>query len=143
MSFRDRQRSSVYDWERIHVAPKDLNIVPFNSIQLIVNWIWEQEGLKYPPIVEEMPKQKHALGDALRTKVRFRETTYTWIILHELSHAMTSTVEDVSNGHGALFMGVYIQLLSRYLKLPFGELANSAEANGLRVKLDAKPVFLE
>jgi len=143
----DRQRSAVYQWENIHVAPHDTTIIPFDNIKAIVDWLWQQEGLKFPPLVEPMPKQKHALGDATRTIIRFKPTSYTWIVLHEVSHSMTASATidhrySIGNKHGSLFMGVYIQLLSRYLKLPFGALAASAEANGLHFKLDARPIFL-
>jgi hypothetical protein len=140
---RDSQRQKVYDWERSNVAPHDVNYIPLAQVQSIIDYVWAAEGLLYPPRAELLPKQiKKAAGDATRTCVRFRESTNTWIVLHELSHSMTSTVDNVSNQHGALFMGIYIQLLTRYLKLPFGELMESAEAAGLKVKADAKPVFL-
>jgi hypothetical protein len=139
---RDSQRSSVYDWESTHIAPHDKNLIPFDQIKLIVDWIWAEEGLKYPPLVEIMPKQKHASGDATRTCVRFQPQTYTWIILHELSHSMTANCEGENNGHGALFLGVYMQMASKYLHIPYSELMNSAMAVGLRVKMDARPVFL-
>jgi len=34
-----------------------------------------------------------------------------WCLLHELAHAMTSHVDGRSDGHGPLFMGVYVNLL--------------------------------
>lgn len=141
----DSQRLRVYEWENVYVAPHDKTVVPFNHIQNIVDWVWDQEGLLYPPRVEPLPKQNtRNLGDATRTKVRFqtKASIYTWVILHELAHSMTSTVEEDNNGHGSLYMGVYIQLLSRYLKLSYGQLADSAKANGLHIRLDARPVFI-
>jgi hypothetical protein len=150
-TIRDSQRSKVYAWEQVHVAPHDQRVVPFDWIKSIVDYVWEKEGLKHPPLVEPMPVQKHALGDASRTTVRFVKETRTWIILHELAHSMSSTVENVeinqrfegkTNVHGAIFMGIYIQLLTRYLNLNFGSLVSSAEAMGLRVDPLARPVFL-
>ena len=146
---RDHQRSKCYAWERIHVEPYDCTPVPFDNIKAIVDYVWENEGLLHPPCVEPMPKQKHAAGDASRTTVRFESVTRTWIILHELGHSMSSTVgeteifaEGLSNQHGAIFLGIYIQLLGRYLKMDVSALAHSAEAARLKVKLDARPVFL-
>ena len=139
---RDSQKSSVYAWENTIVAPHDQNLVHFDSIQSVINWIWQQEGLQYPPLIEKMPKQKHASGDASRICLRFQEQTYTWIILHELAHAMTSNIDDLSNHHGSLFMGIYIQLLIRYLHLPYQEIVDSALSRGLKIKLDARPVFI-
>lgn len=141
-NLRDFQRSAVYAWETEFVSPRDTTPVEFANIQPIVNWIWQSEGLKYPPFVERLPKQKRKAGDATRTCVRFQEKTYTWIILHELAHALSSNVDDETNMHGALFLGLFIQLLSRYLHIPISELAASAESKGLKFKLDARPAFL-
>ena len=146
---RDHQRSKVYKWERTHIAPYDHTPVPYENIKAIVDYVWANEGLLYPPCVEPMPKQKHALGDATRTTVRFVPTTYSWVILHELSHALSSNIQEteilaegLSNQHGAIFMGIYVNLLSKYLHLDVQELIQSAEAIGLRVNPFAKPVFL-
>ena len=139
---RDRQKSKVYAWEDKYIAPFDKSNVPFDNIDGIVKYIWEQEGLKYPPEVKKIDVRKHALGTGCRTAVRFQENTPTWLILHELAHAMTSTVYNESNRHGALFLGIYIQLASRYLKLDFTALVDSAIACGLRVDAEARPVFL-
>ena len=139
----DSQKSRVYAWERNVVAPFDkAPIHSFELIEKIVKYVWEREGLKYPPLVKEMPKQKHASGDGERTCVRFQLPTFNWIILHEVSHAMGGDIGGRNNQHGAIFMGLYIQLLSRYLKMDFQKLAASAEGCGLHVKLDARPVFL-
>ena len=139
---RDRQRSAVYAWERKRVSPHDRSVVPFNQIEFVVHYIWEQEGLSYPPLVKPLPKQAHNAGDATRTVVRFSKRVPTWMILHELAHAMTSTVDGRSNEHGALFMGVFCKLLHKYLKMDFDELVMSAELAGLKVQPAATPVFL-
>jgi hypothetical protein len=55
---------------------------------------------------------------------------------------MSSNLEGESNGHGAIFMGIYIQLISRYMKLSYTRLVDSAFEYGLRVRIDARPVFL-
>jgi hypothetical protein len=139
----DRQRQRVYNWENLNIAPKDRTPVRFENIKHIVDFVWSSQGLEYPPQVILIPKQNHNCGDATRTTVRFREETQTWIILHELSHSMSSLCDDRSNQHGALFMGLYCQLLSKYLNMDFAELIKSATDFGLRVKPDAKPAFLE
>jgi hypothetical protein len=140
---RDSQRSAVYSWENLNVAPHDRTVVPFAQIEAIVRYVWEREGLEYPPQVLPLPRQKHKGGDATRTTVRFGKSTYTWIILHELAHSMTSTVDSRSNVHGALFMGIYCKLLTRYLNIDLDMLMKTAEAANLQVQLEAIPVFLE
>jgi len=137
---RDLQQSAVYAWEQRNIKPHDKSSVPFDQIQSIVNYVWQGEGLQYPPLVEPLPKQvKRHSADALRTVVRFGETTPTWIILHELSHSMTSLHDGYSNHHGALFLGVYIKLAAKYLRLDLETLFASAEAAGLEVSRTAIP----
>jgi hypothetical protein len=139
---RDLQRSKVYAWERKNIAPHDLTPVAFHNVKAIVDYVWKSEGLLYPPLVESMPKQnKTAAGDAFRYRVRFTETTHTWIILHELAHSMTSDIDGNSNQHGSLFMSVYISLVSRYLKIPYATLRDTAAEAGLVVAEAARPVF--
>jgi hypothetical protein len=140
---RDLQKSKVYKWEQQFVALRDTNPVPFKNIQSIVDYIWKREGLNFPPTVEPLPKQKHAGGDATRLIVRFPEKTFSWVVLHELAHSMTATFDNKSNGHGSLYMGIYIQLLSRYLGLKYSDLVWSAQDAGLKVELNAKPVFID
>jgi hypothetical protein len=140
---RDQQRQAVYDWEVQNVAPYDRTVVPFAQIESIVHHIWAAEGLEYPPLVVPLPANAKIAGKGDRTMVHFPTQTYTWIILHELSHSMTGVCDGRTNKHGSLFMGILCQLLNRYLNLPILILAESAEKAGLRVKLDAKPSFLE
>lgn len=137
----DRQKSKVYRWEDVVVSPHDTMAIFFHQVEAIVNYIWEREGLQYPPMVAPISKKSRHVGYGSRLKVQFQPITYTWIVLHELSHSLTSTCDGRSNRHGALYMGIYIQLLHRYLHLDFAELVKSAEAYGLKVKPDAKPVF--
>ncbi len=141
---RDFQKSKVYAWEDKVIAPKDKTFVPFNQIESIVNYIWKMEGLKYPPQVKELAKQnKNVCARGCRSAVYFPEKgTYTWILLHECSHALSSNMESETNLHGSLFLGLYLQLLGRYLKLDVVELAHSADKEGLKFDLLARPVFI-
>jgi hypothetical protein len=140
----DRQKSKTYRWEVSVVAPHDITPVPFDQIEMIVKHVWEQEGLEYPPLVKRLNKKcRKGSACAKRTKLKFHSETYTWIILHEMAHAMTMLSSGESNGHGSLFMGIFCQLLSRYLGFNFVDLVKTAQDAGLRVKPDASPVFLE
>ena len=140
---RDLQRQRVYDWENTNIAHHDRTRIPFEQIKIIVDYVWANEGLQFPPMVVPIPTQNHNEGDSTRIIVRFKETTYTWIILHELAHALSAQADGRNNAHGALFMGLYCQLLSKYLKMDFDTLVKSARDFGLRVKADAIPVFLD
>ncbi len=144
MTARDRQRSRVYAWEDRVVAPHDPSTVAYALAQGMVDAIWSEMGLRYPPLVEPMPTQARCrIADANRLRIRVPARVPSWCLLHELAHAMTTTAEGESDGHGAAFVGVYVQLLSRYLRLDGDGLRRSLLAEGVAVRHDARPVFCD
>ena len=46
----DPQRRRVYAWEDRAVAPHDVALVPFVRLQSLVDHVWMQEGLFWPPL---------------------------------------------------------------------------------------------
>ena len=114
---RDYQKSRVYKWEDTHVDPLDKSRVEFKNIQAIVDYIWGELGLLFPPKVKAISPQSNYLGYATRLNVKFHEnkTTPTWIIIHELAHSLTSTVDGDSDRHGPNFVGVYMKLLDKFI----------------------------
>jgi hypothetical protein len=139
----DKQCKKAYKWENINIRPFDTNNVPFNQVKPIVDFVWKNEGLFHPPTVELLPSQcTRKAGCANRLVVRLKPTTYNWIILHELAHSMTSDFEGNSNWHGSLWMGVYIHLVSVYLKLDYDKLKKSAKDFGLAVSDSRKAIFV-
>ncbi|WP_158746153.1 hypothetical protein [Acidisphaera sp. L21] len=138
----DRQRNRVYAWEDRVVAPHDPTVVPFGAGQGMVNAIWAEMGLLYPPRVEPLPAQARCrIADANRLRIRLPRSTPSWCVLHELAHAMTTTQDGVSDGHGADFVGVYVQLLRTYLRLDGAELQASLAQAGVKVRMEARAVF--
>ena len=123
---RDHQRSKVYAWEEHFVAPRDPSSIVFAQAQGVVDAIWAEMGLRFPPKVERLPRQaRSTLADATRLSIRLNESNPSWYLLHELAHAMTSTHDGRSDGHGPVFMGLYAQLLIRYLRVPTDALLKS------------------
>jgi hypothetical protein len=144
MAARDHQRARVYAWEDRVVAPLDPTTLPFAAGRGLVNAIWVEMGLHFPPAVERMPAQATTrLADASRITIRLPAHTPSWCILHELAHAMTTTHDGVSDGHGAVFMGMYVRLLVRYMRLDGAWLRTSLDAAGIAVDSNARPVFLD
>src|ERR1700738_1145919 len=144
MAARDHQRARVYAWEDRVVAPLDPTTLPFAAAQGLVNAIWAEMGLHFPPAVERMPAQATTrLADASRLAIRLPAHTPSWCVLHELAHAMTTTHDGVSDGHGAVFMGMYVRLLVRYMRLDGEWLRTSLDAAGIAVDSDARPVFVD
>jgi hypothetical protein len=141
---RDHQRGRVYAWEDRVVAPRDPGRVPFAAAQGMVDAIWAEQGLRHPPKVEALPPQaRRCLADATRLAIRLPKAFPSWLLLHEIAHAMSATHDGDSDGHGAIFMGLYAQLLQRYLRLPEAELFPSLAAAGIAVDPAARPVFLD
>ncbi len=141
---RDGQRARVYAWEDAHVAPHDPTLVDFAAAQGMVDAIWADMGLRYPPRVERLPPHSSAtLARGSRLVLGLPDRTPSWCLLHELAHAMSMTHDDQGDGHGPVFMGLYLRLLERYLRLPAAALCPSLDAAGIRVAADARPVFVD
>ena len=144
MAGRDGQRARVYAWEDRVVGPRDPTTLPFAAAQGLVNAIWAEMGLRFPPAVERMPAQATTrLADASRLAIRLPAQTPSWCVLHELAHAMTTTHDGVSDGHGPVFMGMYVRLLVRYLRMDEAGLLASLREAGIAVDSSARPVFLD
>jgi len=141
---RDRQRSKVYAWEERVVAPYDASTIVRSQAQGMVDAIWTEMGLRFPPKVEPLPHQaRTTMADANRLTIRLADTCPSWWLLHEIAHAMSSSHDGRSDGHGAKFMGLYIQLLTRYLRLPTDALLTSAHVAGIDIDHQAVAVFLD
>jgi hypothetical protein len=110
----------------------------------MVDAIWADMGLRYPPAVERLPAQATAtIASATRLSLRLREQTPSWCMLHEVAHAMSATHEGQCDGHGPVFMGLYLQLLVRYLQLDKAQLLQSLQDAGITVLAEASPVFVD
>jgi hypothetical protein len=141
---RDHQRSKVYAWEERFVAPCDPSSIGFAQTQGMVNAIWAEMGLRFPPNVEPLPRQaRSTVADANRLSIRLADASPSWWLLHELAHAMTSTYDGRSGGHGPTFMGLYAQLLTRYLRVPTDAILASLRAADIAVDMLAEPVFID
>jgi hypothetical protein len=140
----DRQRSRVYQWEDQEVAPRDLTLLSFGILQPMVDAIWLELELKYPPRVERLPPRfSRRLADASRLSIRVAAEIPSWVLLHELAHVLSSTADGKTDGHGAIFMGLYAQLLARYLRWPPVELFASIEKARLGYERAARPLFAD
>ena len=141
---RDYQRSRVYAWENRVVAPHDRSIIRFAQAQAMVDAIWRETGLRFPPKIEPLPAQtRSVIGRASRLVIGLGETTPSWCLLHELAHAMSMTAEGDGDGHGPDFIGLYVGLLARYLRMPADELFRSLAAAGIDAAPSAVAAFLD
>jgi hypothetical protein len=132
----------VYAWENRVVAPRDPTTISFPEAQRMADAIWADMGLRYPPRVEPLPAQATAtIATATRLSLQLPAQTPSWCLLHELAHAMSGTHDGQSDGHGPIFMGLYVQLLVRYLRLDQAEVLRSLRDAGISVVPGAVPVF--
>jgi len=140
---RDFQRNRVYDWENRVIAPHDSSFISFSDAQAMVNAIWSEIGLQYPPKVEPLPaRAKATVASASRLSIFLPARTPSWCLLHEIAHALTSAMDGQSDGHCGLFMGIYVQLLGRYMRLDTVLLVRSLRSENIQVLPDASPIFL-
>ena len=134
----------MYAWENRAVAPCDPTTLPFAAAQAVVDAIWSDMGLRYPPAVGRLSPQASAtIARADRLSILLADRTPSWCVLHELAHAMTSTHDGRSDGHGPKFVGIYAQLLMRYLRVAADALITSLHAAGIDLDMQAKPVFID
>jgi hypothetical protein len=145
----DRQRSRLYAWEDRVVAPHDPTRIARAAAQGMVAAIWAEplwqgHGLRFPPKVAALPANARArVADASRLTIRLRPLTPSWCLLHEIAHAMTANHDGASDGHGACFVGVYLRLLTHYLRLPEPALLASLAEAGIAVDREAMPWVLQ
>jgi hypothetical protein len=143
MSRGDAAARRLYLWEDAEVAPRDLSRVPFAQLQALVDHVWVAEGLCFPPRMRPLPRQARAtVARATRLAIEAPAELPSWVLLHELAHCMTSTVEGENDGHGPRFVGLYLQLLVRHARMPEAALAVSLRAAGIPFNPAARPVFL-
>jgi hypothetical protein len=110
----------------------------------MVDAIWSDMGLRYPPAVGRLSRRATAtIASANRLSLCLPEQTPAWCLLHEIAHAMSTTDDGRSDGHGAIFVGLYVRLLVRYLRLDETCLLASLRDAGISIARDARPVFLD
>ena len=144
MAERDSQRARVYVWEEQFVAPRDQTSIMFAQAQGMVDAIWADMGLRFPPKVERLPRQARCtVADDTRLSIRLPQSSPSWCLLHELAHAMSSTHDGQSVGHSPVFMGLYAQMIVRYLHVPIERLAQSLASAGIKAELTARPIFTD
>lgn len=138
----DFQKSKCYSWEDLHVHKRDSSHVPFEHAQGLVNYVWAEEGLRFPPRISALPPQaSRVVADASRLEIRINpKGVKTTILLHEISHSLTSTHEGESAAHGERFVGVFMMLLSKYAGFSLPELMYTAKSAGVAFNFKGKVI---
>ncbi len=132
MSRADPAARRLYAWEDAVVAPRDLGLVPFARLQALVDHVWAAEGLRWPPRVRPLPRQaRRTVARATRTAIEAPPELPSWVLLHEVAHAMTSDVEGRNAGHGPAFVAAYLGLLERHARMDRALLETTLRAAGI------------
>jgi hypothetical protein len=133
----------LYAWENRVVAPLDRSVVPFERMQAIVDHVWAAEGLKWPPRVRPRRATRATLATGSRLAIEAPASLPSWVLLHEVAHALTSTAEGAGDGHGPDFVGIYVRLLVRHGRLDLAMLEATLAEDGIRWNPDARPAFID
>lgn len=118
MSRHDRAARRLYAWEDAVIAPRDRSLVPFARLQALVDHVWAAEGRRWPPRVRPLPKQaRRTVARASRTAIEAPPELPSWVLLHEIAHALTAEVDGSHAGHGPDFVATYLRLLVHHARL--------------------------
>jgi hypothetical protein len=140
MSRADSAARKLYAWEDAVVAPRDRSRVPFARLQSLVDHVWTAEGLRWPPRVRPLPRQaRGTVARATRTAIEAPPELPSWVLLHEVAHALTSDVDGSHAGHGPDFVGLYLRLLVRHVRLDRALLEATLAEAGIAWTRDARP----
>lgn len=137
----NRQARAVYAWEDRVVAPRDASRVPFARMQALVDHVWASEGLRWPPRVRPKRPSRTTLATGSRLAIEAPAELPSWVLLHEIAHAMTDPDDGTPGNHGADFLGVYVGLLVRHARMDPGLLAESLAEAGLAWNPAARPLL--
>ena len=145
--YKDPQLDDVISWHYRELDKMDTSTAEFSQAQSLINYIWGNEGLEYPPrIVPIANNTINAVAHANRFTIAIRENIKTIDLLHELAHSMTMDFDHtVPDGgfHGRDFVGMMMKLIGTYIRIPMSKLTESADRFGVHYNLNVKPVMLD
>lgn len=141
---RDYQKQRLYDWQHKHIP--DGGIVKIENAQAIVNHIWAEEGLKFPPQVDLIDcRTTKWAGKANRLKIYLQPQVTLRTVLHEMAHSMTADINDMRGTmqHGPWFVGVYAKLIAKYLNVSMPLMLYTLNKERVDIDINAYPIFLD
>ena len=139
----DFQRSKCYAWEDIHIHRRAKSKTTFNGAQAAVDFIWQAEGLTHPPKIKAISKRASVtVAHANRMEITISEAgIQTTILLHEIAHSMTTDIVSGNNAqHNGRWVGVFMQLLSKYAGFDLNELMFTAKSAGVDFNFKGKVI---
>jgi hypothetical protein len=106
--------------------------VPYEQLQPLVDHVWAEAGRRWPPRVRPLPRQaRRTVARATRTAIECPPELPSWVLLHEVAHALTSDADGATDGHGPAFVATYLDLLVRHARLDRATLEASLREAGI------------
>jgi len=136
---KDAYKSRVYAWEnatRFNI-PENKQL-SFDECVSLVNKVWKDHFPHVPVPSVAVSRGRTSYGSSHRITLSQNHGMNSWIVLHEACHSLThfhSFRPKIGPclAHGAEFLRLLINLVSRYLHVPAGPLRASARAARLPV----------
>lgn len=131
----------VYAWEEQVVAPRDQSRVPFAQMQALIDHVWAAEGLRWPPRLRHRKATRATLATGSRLAIEAPDELPSWVLLHELAHALADRDDGTPGDHGPDFLGLYVGLLVRHARMDQAMLAASLAEAGIPWNPAARPAL--
>ncbi|MGX9963383.1 hypothetical protein ACVFYP_08660 [Roseomonas sp. F4] len=142
MSRGDAAARRLYAWEDRVVAPLDRSVVPFAQMQALVDHVWAAEGLRWPPRLRPRKATRAVIATGSRLAIEAPESLPSWVLLHEIAHALADAGDGDMAGHGPDFVGLYVGLLVRHARMDGAMLAASLAEAGIAWNPAARPALV-
>lgn len=147
---RDFQRSKLYRWEDwVATRSEEADQEACMTLQEIS--LYAQQVLKHYKITKKI-EIKDGRGTRRAYAYEYEAMGFpkvmrkNWIVLHECAHIITSYLFRHVNGsqkalsdHGPVFLGIYTELLVKFLRLDKDWLVSTAKDQGLKIWSDVTP----
>lgn len=139
---------AVYKWEADTVRSWDKSRLGHAVAHSVVQHVWRDMGLIFPPKVTFDPKIPDG-GYGTRTELTFKGPPSHVVLFHEMAHAMDTTVEEEAgyqdwggSSHNDNWLGLYVDLMDRYMGgEKFNKITSLATlgARGITFAMSPKP----
>lgn len=144
---RDSQRSRLYGWENTvfdmyTYSSQASPVMALAECEALIHKVWRRhsprlhrgttEAAYNAPRVTDGRRARRATGSYWRISLP-RWSRQPPVVLHELAHALLTSVRCSLAAHGPEFARVYIELLVRYCGRDRAELLASAKAARVKV----------
>jgi len=138
---RDTQKNKVYMFEDQIIDQFDKEQISVPNAKNFIEFIWANEGRRFPPKIKVNKRFKRILACANRETITLsKDRMQRWVLIHELTHSILDEKNDEGEpirtieAHGKEFVAKYFFLLDKYLKMPSIMLMAMAQKHNVKWK---------